>query len=333
MSGGWRSKVGSLCVYCTIASLTGCTGIPFPSSRTPDLQQQAAERKAEITREFEQKRDHVQYQAALARFEANDTEGCRKALQQLLERSPEHYESRLLQTELMLLAGELREAKEQIEALLTERPEDAAAHHVAGLLLEAENNLQQAVTQYEQAVKFAPDNSAYRTNLQLAQEALTDLKTGGAFGITRVAADLPEPNVMDVTKDIPQRSAVRTASKTTIKHAEPDDAAITIQSATALLQSNQPAKARELLEAAKSRYSSSAPIYRTLGLACYRAGDYHAAYDALQTAVSLDNASGLSYFLMGCTLSKLGERQAAEVHFSQAAALDSRFAQTSASAL
>jgi tetratricopeptide (TPR) repeat protein len=333
MSGRSRNNVGRFVVFFTAASLTGCAGVPFPSSRAPDLQQQAAERKAEITREFEQKRDHVQYQAALARFEANDTEGCGKALQQLLERNPAHYESRLLQAELMLLAGELREAKQQIETLLTERPEDAATHHVAGLLLEAEDNLQQAVTQYEQAVKFAPDNSAYRTSLQLAQEALTDLKTGGARGITRVSAGLPDTYAMDAPRNAPQRSAAGPSGKTTVNNTEPNDAASTIQIATSLLQSNQPAKARELLEAAKSRYSSSAPVYRSLGLACYRAGDYHAAYDALQTAVSLDNASGLSYFLMGCTLSKLGERQAAESHFSQAAALDPRFAQASASAL
>jgi tetratricopeptide (TPR) repeat protein len=318
-------------IICLTGALPGCASISFPSSRTPDVQHQAAERKVEITREFEQKRDQVQYQAALARFQANDSEGCRKTLAQLLERNPSHYESRLLQTELMLLDGNLHEARVQVESLLTERPEDAAARHVAGLLLEAENNLPQAVAQFEQAVKYAPDNSAYRTTLQLAQEALNDLKTGGARGITRVSANLPDAVGVDL--DTQRHLAPQDSGRTAIESTRPGDPAGIIEEATSLLQSNHPAKARELLDAAKSRHSSSAPIYRTLGLACYRAGDYHAAYDALQTALSLDNASGLSYFLMGCTLSKLGERQAAEANFSQAAALDSRFAQASASAL
>jgi tetratricopeptide (TPR) repeat protein len=40
----------------------------------------------------------------------------------------------------------------------------------------------------------------------------------------------------------------------------------------------------------------------------------------------LDNTHALSYFLMGSTLAKLGEREAAAKHFEQARALDPKFA-------
>jgi hypothetical protein len=39
----------------------------------------------------------------------------------------------------------------------------------------------------------------------------------------------------------------------------------------------------------------------------------------------LDNSAGLSYFLMGCTLKKLDQPEAAASHFARAAELDPRF--------
>jgi tetratricopeptide (TPR) repeat protein len=318
-----------LLVVCT----TGCAALQLPGAGTPDIEAESTERKAQVAQEFEQKRDQAQYQAAVARFQQNDTQGCRQMLEQLLTRSPAHFEGQLMQAELLLLDGDLQPAKEQIEALLTERPEDAGAHHLAGLLLEAEDNLPMAVAQYEQAVRFAPDNSAFKTTLQVAQEALTDRKTGGARGITRVASDEAPTESAPLTARQPARSTAQLTAAASPAGARFADAAEAVTAAADLIQNNQAAQARHLLESAKVEFSSSAALYRTLGLACYRSADYQAAYDALQTALSLDNANALSYFLMGCTLSKLGERQAAEELLSRAAALDPRFARATASAL
>ena len=331
----------------SLPPLAGCAALPAASPQPPDVHAESAERKEATAREFEQKRDLAQYQAALARFQQNDTPGCQKTLQDLLQRSPQHYEARLLRAELMLLAGELQQTKEQLEELLNERPEDAAARHMAGLLLEAQDNLPGAVGQYEQAVRFAPENQAYRTTLQVAQETLTDRKTGGGDGITRVSANLPVDSTGSTSAPRQTASRRRGASVAgsaleqalqandqqaidehvaAVAVTATDDPQAVIAAAGALLKHNQPAQARQLLEAAKSRFSTSAPLYQSLATACYRSGDFQAAYDALQTSLSLDKSSGLSYFLMGCTLSKLGERQAAESHFLRAAALDPRFA-------
>jgi tetratricopeptide (TPR) repeat protein len=68
-----------------------------------------------------------------------------------------------------------------------------------------------------------------------------------------------------------------------------------------------------------------APLYRLLGAAHYRRGEYQAAQIALGQALSLDKPDALSYFLMGSTLSKLGQSETAARCFAEAARLDPRF--------
>ena len=68
-----------------------------------------------------------------------------------------------------------------------------------------------------------------------------------------------------------------------------------------------------------------APLYRLLGTAHYRRGEYQAAQIALRQALSLDKSDALSYFLMGSTLLKLGQSETAARCYAEAARLDPRF--------
>jgi tetratricopeptide (TPR) repeat protein len=70
----------------------------------------------------------------------------------------------------------------------------------------------------------------------------------------------------------------------------------------------------------------AAALYRVLGTAHYRLGEYQAAQAALAQALSLDKSDALSYFLMGSTLDKLADHEAAQRNYSEAARLDPRFA-------
>jgi tetratricopeptide (TPR) repeat protein len=106
---------------------------------------------------------------------------------------------------------------------------------------------------------------------------------------------------------------------------QPNNPQITIVAAGAALRTNHPEMAVELLVPAAKHFSKSAAIYRMLGVAYYRLGDFRSSQVALQQALSLDKSSGLSYFLMGSTLAKLGQAEAADAHFQQAQALDSRY--------
>ncbi len=106
---------------------------------------------------------------------------------------------------------------------------------------------------------------------------------------------------------------------------KPDDPRIPISAATSALRHNQPEVAVALLEPLLEVFADSAAIRRILGAAHYRLGDYESSQVVLQQALSLDKSSGLSYFLMGCTLAKLGQLTAAETHFGQARRLDPRY--------
>jgi tetratricopeptide (TPR) repeat protein len=105
----------------------------------------------------------------------------------------------------------------------------------------------------------------------------------------------------------------------------PHDPQIPISAATAALRHNQPDVAVALLEPALERFADSAVLRRVLGAAYYRLGDYQSSQVVLQQALSLDKSSALSYFLLGCSLAKLGQTAAAETHFRQARRLDARY--------
>jgi tetratricopeptide (TPR) repeat protein len=107
--------------------------------------------------------------------------------------------------------------------------------------------------------------------------------------------------------------------------AAPDDEAVRITAAVTALRHDELDLAAELAENGLEQFPESPGLYRVSGTARYRRGDLQAAKSSLQTALALDNRSGLSYFLLGSTLAKLGQAQAAEWHLSQARRLDPRF--------
>ena len=72
------------------------------------------------------------------------------------------------------------------------------------------------------------------------------------------------------------------------------------------------------------RASAVGCLVSMLGAAQYRLGNYNAAQVAIGQALSLDKSDALTYFLMGSTLARLGQNQAAERQFSEAARLDPR---------
>ena len=104
--------------------------------------------------------------------------------------------------------------------------------------------------------------------------------------------------------------------------ANPDDPQIPITATVAALEANQAEMAASIARLGIAFHPSSAGLHRTLGAALYRSGNYSSSQVALQQALSLDNSSALSYFLMGCVSEKLGDTEAAETHFARAAELD-----------
>ncbi len=105
----------------------------------------------------------------------------------------------------------------------------------------------------------------------------------------------------------------------------PNNPQILLAATGAVLRANRPDLAVEILTPGTKQFPNSAAIYRMLGVSYYRMGDFKSSQVALQQALSLDKSSALSYLLMGCTLAKLGQNEAAESHFRQARALDPKY--------
>jgi tetratricopeptide (TPR) repeat protein len=105
----------------------------------------------------------------------------------------------------------------------------------------------------------------------------------------------------------------------------PDNPQIRLRAAVIALRHRRPELAAEIAKEATIRFPKSPEAYRLLGTAVYRQGRYAEAQSAFQAALSLDNTAALSYFLMGCTLQKLNQTDAAASHFARAAELDARF--------
>src|SRR5262249_29592276 len=79
-----------------------------------------------------------------------------------------------------------------------------------------------------------------------------------------------------------------------------DNPQVPVRAAVLALRYEQADMAIYLLQPAATRFSDSAAVSRTLGMAQYRKGNYTAAQTALSRALSLDKSNALAYLLMGC---------------------------------
>jgi hypothetical protein len=182
----------------------------------------------------------------------------------------------------------------------------------------ADTGLQRAVTQtHAPGLVVVTDDGG---SASMVEAAYFDESPVGTNGIVTIAHVASTPSTGAIRDSGPYRSGHAYAPK------NPNDPQVPISAAVAALRDGNPELAIDLLEPALGVCAESAALYRILGTAYYRRGDFHASQVTLQQALSLDKSSALSYFLMGCTLAKLGRLEAAEEHFRRAAAIDPKYA-------
>jgi tetratricopeptide (TPR) repeat protein len=296
------------------------------------------QRLREVAADFDRRRDEAQYQAALNRWREDDAAGCREALAQLLTRTPSHCAARLLLADVELSQGSPKAALEQARQVLALEPKNAEAHHVMGLALDALGETTAAISHYEQATRLDSQNEQYAACYHAALDASL---TPNAIPSDAIRPEnIASPHSADsiVYADGPNeadRSGHATAAGNvdpTSAHASVDsdsdespDARRAVIGAAEALRNNRPQDAIDLANGALRRHPKSASLFRVLGAAQYRLGDFSAAQVAIAQALSLDKSDALAYFLMGSTLARLGQAEAAERQFAEAARLDPRF--------
>jgi tetratricopeptide (TPR) repeat protein len=255
-------------------------------------------RQAAVAGQFNQERDMAELQAAEECYRRNDFSGCLAALDPLLKRNPDHIEGHLLLAGALVAQDRCQEAIARLQPLAERHLGSAKLQHKMGLLWDNAGDTHRALEYYRRASKQEPDNKAYRLSYETAAR--------------EIAANVPVTALLKMPEE-----AVA---------ANPHDPQIPISAAVAALQCNEPDVAIALVTRAIRRFPQMAAFYRILATAHYRRGEYAASQTALAQALSLDKSSALSYFLMGCTLTKLGQTAAAAEHFRRAERIDPSFA-------
>lgn len=326
--------------------LTGCSAVQSSLSKSDTAASKRRERNAETSLTFERQRDSGEFQAAEALWREGRHEECQRRLLAILQRNPDHLDSRLLLADVLLAEHRALEALQVLQPALQAHPDDARVQYGMALLLDATGQRHGAEAHYEQAVRLQPDNEVYQVSYQevVAAGASSEVafvppapsENAGCSEWTDVAEpiDVAVP-AMTTTPNgfLEQGSQALAQGNTPMGMAcfqraiadQPDDPQIPIAAAIAALRENHPEVAIDLLEPAARQFPRSAALQRILGTAYYRRGDCRSSQVALQQALSLDKSNALSYFLLGCTQVKLGETEAAERCFRQAQLLDPKY--------
>jgi tetratricopeptide (TPR) repeat protein len=210
--------------------------------------------------------------------------------------------------------GELDEARKTLVRLLARSPEHAEAKQLLAIV----ERTQKAARQ-PQVVTADARAARSENTVRTAWDGDSDDADAGADAALRATLGPAETALRQRSVE-PAVARIRRAWA-----ANPQDPQIPISGAGLLLRYHQPEAAVSLLREAAERFPNTPGIHRMLGVGYYRLGDYPASQVALRQALSLDKSSALSYFLMGCTLAKSGQPEAAAAHFRQAQLRDPRY--------
>jgi tetratricopeptide (TPR) repeat protein len=312
-------------------------------NKTPDVGPPREDRKAVVAKDFDEKRSDAQYEAALSCWQRGDVSTCNQFLSSLLDRSPNDRRARLLLADVYMFNGQLEESAEEYNKAVVADPKDAAAQHQLAEVLDALGRRSEALSHYEEATHLEPNNELYTLSYKQATGlvSLSDRSAAETAKVEHGQATAAAPVHPLNDSNVKQASAV--VADNFASGAQPAQPAQSAQLATANLVASADATPLERAVVAlaaddtagaielASRGLAATPeravaLYRVLGTAHYRRGEYQAAQGALAQALSLDKSDALTYFLMGSVLDKLNDHDGAGRCYAEAARLDGRFA-------
>lgn len=306
-----------------MAVVAGCAPLQNLDKNNKLSDEQRLQRRAQVSRKITRNRDAADLLMARTRCDEGRVDEAREILDRLLERSPERVDARLLLAEVEIGAERPQEAVRLAEEVLKKQPTDAPAHYTLALALDAAGDAKAAADHFRQAAQLDARNEVYAASYQAA-EASGNKDSAGRNGQTdrEELRGLLAPLEQALAKaDGAEAWKVYQAARA--RHAKQES--LPVAAAVLSLRHNQPELAVRIVSEAARQFPKSAAVQRNLGAAYFRLGDYKSSQVALQQAIALDKSCALTYFLMGCTLAKLGQEQSAEDHLRQAQVLDPRY--------
>jgi len=183
----------------------GCASLWPPKPAVEDVAENSKRRQADAIQSFETKRDLAQFEAAKVRWREGDLRACKDLVTRLLERNPSHRGGRLLRAELELFEGRPDEVLPDVEALAKQDPKDAEALYLLGLLQEEVGRNEDALHNFEKALKIAPENDVYLASYEsalLGEDFLGRGTENGAAGpVRKRKAAQPEQGIKVSVQD------------------------------------------------------------------------------------------------------------------------------------
>lgn len=285
--------------------------------------EQRLRRRTQITQKVTRNRDAADLLSARNHCDEGNLDEAREILARILERSPERVDARLLLAEVEIAAERPKEAVRLAEEVLKKQPNDAPAHYTLALALDAAGDARLAAEHFRQAAQLDARNEVYAASYQAAEATGNNDSAGRNEQIDREELRELLAPLEQALATADGAAAWKVYQAARARHAKQES--LPVAAAVLSLRHNQPELAVRILSEAARQFPKSAAVERNLGAAHFRLGDYKSSQVALQQAIALDKSCALTYFLMGCTLAKLGQEQSAEDYLRQAQVLDPRY--------
>ncbi|MGO9526357.1 MAG: tetratricopeptide repeat protein [Verrucomicrobiia bacterium] len=225
--------------------------------------------------------------------------------------------------------GKFQEAIGQYEQALRIKPDYAEAHRNLGVALSQIGKIQEAIGQYEQALRIKPDFAKAHNNLGVALSRIG--KTQEAIGQYEQALRI-EPDFADAHHNLGIAFAQTGKIAEAIAHDEqalrlkPDDAEAHYGLGIALSKAGSFAESIGQLEQALRIRPDYAEAHYNLGLALVRLGRAQEAISHWEQAVRINPDFAEAHYNLGVALEKAGRRPEAIEHYQQALKLWPDFA-------
>jgi Tfp pilus assembly protein PilF len=143
-----------------LLTATGCAG--WREKVQPStLSAKREDRAAEAVRNFEERRDSAQLEAALDRWNQGDASRAEAMLAAIIKRRPDYADARLRLAEILWSRSDA-DAEPHLRAVLQTQPDRAEAHHALGLVLDGTGRGDEARQHLTKAAELEPDNEVYR---------------------------------------------------------------------------------------------------------------------------------------------------------------------------
>ncbi|MGH8278155.1 MAG: sulfotransferase [Gammaproteobacteria bacterium] len=191
-------------------------------------------------------------------------------------------------------AGDIAAARQAVDALLQDRPRDYQLLHLAGTIALAENRNEDAIEQFHQAVRQAPDKSNEAMSWNGAGQAMRNLRqharASEAFRWAMRADPARAMHAMDFAQELAETGKLQQAEEVlrAAMQRHPQDAGPSARLASIWIKHGRQQDALVMLDMARRIDPNYAPAYFNASVALAMLGKTDKAYTACRAALMLD---------------------------------------------